>query len=87
MAGMINAELLRTFAIQPEFQLVTVAADLMQMPLSVSTSENLHAAIELMLHHKIRELPVTDDFGKIIGFLDEADITRAYMAAITPPEG
>jgi CIC family chloride channel protein len=25
-----------------------------------------------------RELVVTDDAGKIVGFLDEADVTRAY---------
>jgi CIC family chloride channel protein len=86
MVGMIDTELLRTFASQPDFELVTVAADLMQPPLSVPASENLHVAIELMLRHQLRELPVTDVGGKIIGFLDEADITRAYMTAITPSE-
>jgi len=87
MVGMVNTELLRTFASQPDFEQVTVAADLMQAPLSVSSSENLHVAIDLMLQHQLRELPVTDESGKIVGFLDEADITRAYMkAAITPAE-
>jgi len=86
MVGMIDTELLRTFASQPDFQSVTVAADLMQAPLSVTVSENLHAAIELMLQHHLRELPVTDAAGKIVGFLDEADVTRAYMAAIAPNE-
>jgi chloride channel protein, CIC family len=86
MVGMINSELLRTFASQPEFERVTVAADLMQAPLSVPTSENLHAAIDHMLCHNLRELPVTDESGKIVGFLDEADITRAYMSAIKPSE-
>ena len=86
MVGMINTELLRTFASQPEFELVTVAADLMHAPLSVRASENLHSAIELMLQHQLREVPVTADDGTIVGFLDEADITRAYMAAITPPK-
>ena len=86
MVGMVDTELLRTFASQPDFEFVTVAADLMQAPLSVSTSESLHAAIDLMLRHQLRELPVVEESGKIVGFLDEADITRAYMSAITPPD-
>jgi CIC family chloride channel protein len=86
MVGIINSELLRTFASQPDFELVTVAADLMQPALSVPVSENLHVAIELMLRHQLRELPIVDDSGKIVGFLDEADVTRAYLAATTRPE-
>src|SRR5262249_15135036 len=54
MVGMVDTELLRTFASQPDFELVTVAADLMRAPLSVSVSESLHAAIELMLCHQLR---------------------------------
>ncbi|HKQ71286.1 MAG TPA: chloride channel protein [Polyangiaceae bacterium] len=84
MVGMVNAELLRTFASQPEFEFVTVAADLMEAPLSVMATDNLHSAIELMLRNELRELPVLDESGKIVGFLDEADITRAYMAGVTP---
>jgi CIC family chloride channel protein len=86
MVGIVDTELLRTFASQPDFEHVTVAADLMQSPISVSTSESLHAAIDLMLRHGLRELPVLDEAGKIVGFLDEADVTRAYMAAIAPGE-
>jgi CIC family chloride channel protein len=84
MVGMIQAELLRTFASQPDFEQVTVAADLMEPPLSVPMSQNLHEAIDQMLRHNLREIPVVDEFGKIVGFLDEADITRAYLAATTP---
>jgi CIC family chloride channel protein len=86
MVGIVDTELLRTFASQPDFEHVTVAADLMQSPISVSTSESLHTAIDLMLRHGLRELPVLDEAGKIVGFLDEADVTRAYMAAIAPGE-
>jgi CIC family chloride channel protein len=86
MVGMVDTDLLRTFASQPDFELVTVAADLMRSPISVPSTESLHAAIDLMLNHQLRELPVVDEAGKIVGFLDEADVTRAYMAAITPTE-
>ena len=86
MAGIVDTELLRTFASQPDFESVTVAADLMQAPISVIVTDGLHAAIELMLLHRLRELPVVDESGKIVGFLDEADVTRAYMSAIAAPE-
>jgi CIC family chloride channel protein len=86
MVGIVDTDLLRTFASQPDFELVTVAADLMRSPISVPSTESLHAAIDLMLNHQLRELPVVDEAGKIVGFLDEADVTRAYMAAITPTE-
>jgi CIC family chloride channel protein len=85
MAGMIQAELLRTFASQPDFEQVTVAADLMQAPLSVPMSQTLHDAIDQMLRHNLREIPVVDETGKIVGFLDEADITRAYLSATISP--
>jgi CIC family chloride channel protein len=87
MIGIIQADLLRTFASQPDFELVTVAADLMQPPISVPDTQSLHDAIDRMLRHNLREIPVIDEAGKIIGFLDEADITRAYLSATTPSEG
>jgi CBS domain-containing protein len=34
-----------------------------------------------MLAHGLREIPVVDDTGKVVGFLDEADLSRAYVAA------
>jgi CIC family chloride channel protein len=86
MVGMIQSELLRTFASQPDFEQVTVAADLMEPPLSVPTSQSLHDAIDKMLRHNLREIPVVDESGKIVGFLDEADITRAYLSATTPDQ-
>jgi chloride channel protein, CIC family len=89
MVGMIHAELLRTFAGQPDFERVTVAADLMEAPLSVPLTQSLHDAIDQMLRHNLREIPVVDESGRIVGFLDERDITSAYLAATTaaPSEG
>jgi CBS domain-containing protein len=40
-----------------------------------------------MLKNGLREVIVVDDAGQIVGFLDEADVSRAYVAAGTshPP--
>jgi hypothetical protein len=34
-----------------------------------------------MLAHKVREIQVVDTDGKVIGLLDEADISRCYIEA------
>jgi CIC family chloride channel protein len=81
MVGMINADVVRTLAAERGAELLTLAADLMEPPLSVTAMSSLHDAMDLMLRHRLREIPVTTDDGKIIGFLDESDITRAYMKA------
>jgi chloride channel protein, CIC family len=82
MLGMVSSEVARTLAAERGAELVTLAADLMEPAVSVRASANLHTAMDLMLEHHLREIPVTSDTGKIIGFLDESDITRAYVEAI-----
>jgi CIC family chloride channel protein len=92
ICGSINADVLRTLTAERELAAVTVAADLMDPPLLVKRSDNLHWAIELMLEHHVRELVITDEHGKIVGFMDESDVTRAYLNELAdedpvPPAG
>ena len=82
MTGVINAEVLRAYAAERELELITLAADLMEPAVCVRASENLHTAMDRMLHYHLREIPVVDDDDKIVGFLDESDITQTYMRAI-----
>lgn len=84
LLGMIDAEILRTYAADREFVRVTVAADLMESPVTVKLTDKLHDAMGLMLANHFRELPVVNAEGKIVGFLDEADISEAYLAAMRP---
>ncbi len=86
ICGTINAEVLRTLTMEHEVADLTVAADLMEPPLLVRQSADLHSAIELMLRHHARELVVIDDSGAIIGFIDESDITRAYLDELSSKE-
>jgi CIC family chloride channel protein len=48
---------------------------------SVAVDSDLRAAAETMLAHRLREIQVTDAEGKVIGLLDEADISRCYLDA------
>jgi CIC family chloride channel protein len=55
--------------------------------LRVGPDDDLRSATQTLLAHKLREIPVTDAAGQIVGLLDEADISRFYLDATvkTPP--
>ena len=48
---------------------------------SVRSDADLRTAAETMLNNKLREIQVTDSDGKVVGLLDEADISRFYLKA------
>lgn len=81
MAGMITSDMMRILATERELEPWTIAADAMQPPVTVQPSTTLRSATEAMLDNTLREVPVTDEEGRIVGFLDEADIRRAYLEA------
>jgi CBS domain-containing protein len=51
----------------------------MRAPVFVRTDDNLGTALELMLHHGIREVPVVDETKRLISLLDEKSVARAYV--------
>jgi CIC family chloride channel protein len=79
--GTIDADILRATAASPEISDLAIAHDMMTSPAAVRETEDLHRALEALLTHGVRELLVLDEQGKIVGFLDEADVARAYHDA------
>jgi len=56
---------------------------------AVKAQDDLRTAAQALLRHKLREIPVVDGTGQIVGMLDEADISRWYLEATTktpPPQ-
>jgi CIC family chloride channel protein len=53
----------------------------------VSPTDNLRSATQTLLANKLRRIPVTDTDGRVVGMLDEADVSRYYLEATgrTPP--
>jgi CBS domain-containing protein len=52
-------------------------------------TDDLQMALDMILTHGVRELVVVDANHHVIGFLDEAEIARAYRAdgnAAVPPK-
>ncbi|WP_437951518.1 chloride channel protein [Sorangium sp. So ce296] len=85
--GTIDAEILRATAMSPELSGLAIAHDMMASPASVSETADLHRALQVLLELRVRELLVTDGDGKIVGILDESDVTRAYHDATAQLEG
>ena len=57
----------------------------MQPPLSVRPQDSLRSALDAMVAHGIREIPVTDEVGGLIGLVDEATLAKAYLRIRSTP--
>ena len=89
LAGVVSSDILRTMATDPDLGVFAIADDMMAAPVSVMENDDLHTALEAILQHGVRELLVTSADGRIVGFLDEAEITSVYHAttAVKPESG
>jgi CIC family chloride channel protein len=81
VVGVITSDVLKTVLQEPELSSITIADDLMMTPIVVGEGDDVSVAVELLLLHGVREIVVVDDEGRIVGFLDEAEITQLYRAA------
>jgi len=79
MAGVITGDIVRLLATERELESLALAMDAMQPPVSIRPDDNLRAATEVLLSQNVREVPVVDESGTIVGFLDEAEVSRAYL--------
>jgi len=78
LVGIINAEIMRTMAADPDVGGLALADDMMASPVALRESDDLHAALEALLANNVRELIVLAEDGRIIGFIDEADLAKVY---------
>ena len=85
VVGVITIEILRTIAQDPSIAELTIADDMMLPPVVVHDDDDVSSALEVLLRHRSREVVVVDEDGRIVGFLDEADITRLYRRSTHAP--
>lgn len=78
--GLVTAESLRVVAAQSEAMEWAVAVDLMQPLVFVSLDDDLRSATERLLSNSLRALPVLNEVGKVVGLLDETDITQWHLS-------
>jgi chloride channel protein, CIC family len=79
MAGVITGDIVRLLAMERELESLALAMDAMQPPVSIRPQDNLRTATEVLLSQNVREVPVVDESGAIVGFLDEAEVSRVYL--------
>jgi chloride channel protein, CIC family len=83
-----SLDLLRSSRVAQVMRVVSLSGIPVVAPeLHVGPDDDLRTATETLLENKLREIPVTDADGQIVGMLDEADISRFYLDATTktPP--
>jgi len=73
---------LRTTRVGAVMRLISVSGEpIAAREFSVQVDADLKTAAETMLANNLREIPVIDPDGKVVGLLDEADISRCYLDA------
>jgi len=55
-------------------------------PLTIKPTADIHEAAHIMEAHRIKRLPVVDDFGRLIGVISRADIVRGITKLTGAPK-
>ncbi len=76
LLGVVNARTTRLLATEADDASWALAADVMLPPIALHESDDLRFASKQFLENGLRELPVVDDAGRVIGFLDETCACR-----------
>jgi CIC family chloride channel protein len=95
LKGLVSGDTLRYLASHRDIEAWALAADIMQPPLTLRADTDLRTAILTMNERGVREVPVVDDEGRILGLVDEQDASAALlmtsesrqMRAVTAPPG
>jgi chloride channel protein, CIC family len=79
--GIITLADLVTLASETHLGSLVNAVDVMRPAPAVRLQDGLRVAFEAMLANGVRELPVTDQRGRLVGFVDETSIAHACSRA------
>lgn len=81
MIGLITLADLTTLAAESDLEGLVCAADIMRPPVGLRQADLVSHALHVMRSLGVRELPVLDADGRVLGLLDEAAIAHEYMRA------
>ncbi len=77
LAGIITLADLVSLSVESHLGALVVASDVMRAAPAVRLEDELRVAFEGMLANGVREMPVTDGNGLLLGFVDETSIAHA----------
>ena len=81
VVGLVSTNTLRVMSIEFADTRWLLAADVMEPVVSVRIDDDLRTATERMVGNGLRELPILDSAGRLIGLLDESEIAEVYLKA------
>jgi CIC family chloride channel protein len=82
LCGIVTHEELLVLRSAPEVVPVTTASDLMRTPIFVRGDDDLAHVIDQMLTSGLRELPVVDHEGRLLGCVDDQSVARAHQRRV-----
>ena len=79
LVGLVKAASIGLLGPDNEVHREASAADLMQPPAALSPEDDLRKGAEIILKSGFRQLPVVGADQNILGFIEESEVTRAYL--------
>lgn len=79
LIGLITHDELRILQAEPDLLDVVTASDLMRPSASLRLHDDLRTALEIMLSSRIREVPVVDAQGRVLGLFHDTAVRDAYL--------
>jgi predicted transcriptional regulator len=86
LLGVVSAASIGLMAPHDGIPAPVVASDLMQPPTLLTLDDDLRKVGELILSSGLHQLPVLTTDGKLAGFIDESQVTRAYLKSSVDPD-
>ena len=84
--GVVSAASIGLMAPHDGVPVPAVASDLMQPPTLLALADDLRKAGELIVSSGLHQLPVLTADGALAGFIDESQVTRAYLKSAVDPD-
>jgi CIC family chloride channel protein len=81
MIGLVSIDALRVLAADRADALWAIAVDIMQPAICVRPEDDLRQATQCLVANGLREVPVVDASGEVVGFLDERDVAKLYLGS------
>jgi CIC family chloride channel protein len=81
LLGIVTAAAMRLLAAEGRDASWVLATDVLQPSPALRPDDDLRTATERLLASGTQELPVVDADGKVLGFLDQAQVAKVYLEA------
>jgi CIC family chloride channel protein len=79
LVGIITVDDLVILASEPDLAPLVHAVDIMHPAVSVRAQDDLLKAVETMEANGLHEIPISDEAGRVVGMLKEAEVAHACM--------